>query len=111
MTLSYDPFSGENRNVDEARIEGVEAAYEYAAGPWSARVEAIVQDPKNLTTDEQLYRRAKESLTVAVARTFGSVDLGVDVLATGSRALHDAVLAVLDRGMDALGAWLDGPAG
>jgi vitamin B12 transporter len=85
VTLSYDPFTGENRNVDEARIEGVEAAYEYTAGPWSARVEAIVQDPKNLTTDEQLYRRAKESLTVAVARTFGTVDLGVDVLATGER--------------------------
>jgi vitamin B12 transporter len=85
VTLSYDPFTGENRNVDEARIEGVEAAYEYAAGPWSARIEAIVQNPKNLTTDEQLYRRARESLTVAVARTFGTVDLGIDVLATGER--------------------------
>lgn len=34
---------------------------------------------------------------------------GLDVLATGTRALHDAVLAVLDRGLDALGAWLDRP--
>jgi vitamin B12 transporter len=85
VTLSYEPFTGENRNVDEARIEGIEAAYEYAAGPWSARVEAIVQDPENLTTGEQLYRRAQESLTVAVARSFGTLDLGVDVLATGER--------------------------
>ena len=30
VTLSYDPFEGENRNVDEARIEGIEAAYEFA---------------------------------------------------------------------------------
>ena len=85
VVLSYDPFAGQNRNVDRARIEGVEAAYEYASGPWSARVEAIYQDPENLTTGEQLYRRARQSLTVAVARSFGPVDLGLDVLATGER--------------------------
>ncbi len=85
VTLSYDPFMGENQNVDEARIEGVEASYEYAGGPWSARVEAIYQDPKNLSTDEQLYRRARQSLTVAVTRSLGPVDLGLDVLATGQR--------------------------
>jgi vitamin B12 transporter len=85
VTLSYDPFIGENQNVDRARIEGIEASYEYASGPWSARVEAIYQDPENLTTGEQLYRRAKQSLTVAVARTVGRFDLGIDVLATGER--------------------------
>ena len=85
VVLSYDPFAGQNRNVDRARIEGIEAAYEYASGPWSARVEAIYQDPENLTTGEQLYRRARQSLTVAVARAFGPVDLGLDVLATGER--------------------------
>ena len=85
VVLSYDPFAGQNRNVDRARIEGVEAAYEYASGPWSARVEAIYQDPENQTTGEQLYRRARQSLTVAVARSFGPVDLGLDVLATGER--------------------------
>jgi vitamin B12 transporter len=85
VVLSYDPFAGQNRNVDRARIDGIEAAYEYASGPWSARVEAIYQDPENLTTGEQLLRRARQSLTVAVARSFGPVDLGLDVLATGER--------------------------
>jgi vitamin B12 transporter len=85
VTLSYDPFDGQNRNVDRARIEGIEAAYAFASGPWSARVEAIYQDPENRTTGEQLYRRARQSLTVAVARTVGPVELGLDVLATGER--------------------------
>ena len=85
VVLSYDPFAGQNRNVDRARIDGVEAAYEYASGPWSARVEAIYQDPENLTSGEQLFRRARQSLTIAVARSFGPVDLGLDVLATGER--------------------------
>jgi len=31
---------------------------------------------------------------------------GLDVLATGSRALHSAILAVLEGGMAALGEWL-----
>jgi myo-inositol-1(or 4)-monophosphatase len=36
-------------------------------------------------------------------------DHGLDVVATGSPTLHRAVLAALDRGLDALGAWLDRP--
>jgi vitamin B12 transporter len=85
VVLSYDPFAGQNRNVDRARIEGIEVAYEYTSGPWSARVEAIYQDPENLTTGEQLFRRARQSATVAVARAVGPVELGLDVLATGER--------------------------
>ncbi len=85
VTISYDPFDGVNRNVEEARIEGIEATYEYDAAPWHARVEAIHQDPRNLTTDEVLLRRARDSLTVSVQRAFGRLDLGLDVLAAGER--------------------------
>jgi vitamin B12 transporter len=85
VTLSYDPFEGENRNVDEARIEGIEAVYEYDAAPWRVRVEAIHQDPRNLATDELLFRRARNSLTVSGERTLGPVALGLDVLVAGSR--------------------------
>jgi vitamin B12 transporter len=85
VTLSYDPFAGENRNVDEARIEGIEAAYEFADGPWRARVEAIHQDPRNRTTDTQLMRRARDSVTASVQRAIGPVSLGMDVLAAGER--------------------------
>ena len=85
VTLSYDPFEGENRNVARARIEGLEASWSYADGPWQARVEAIYQDPRNLEDDSRLLRRAQESLTVSIARTFGPVVLGLDVLATGDR--------------------------
>jgi len=85
VTLSYDPFAGENRNVDEARIEGIEAAYQYDAAPWRLRVEAIHQDPRNLETDAVLLRRARDSVTVSAQRAFGPVALGLDVLAAGER--------------------------
>jgi vitamin B12 transporter len=85
VTLSYDPFAGENRNVDEARIEGLEAAYEFEDGPWRARVEAIHQDPRNRTTGALLMRRARDSMTASVQRAIGPVALGIDVLAAGER--------------------------
>ncbi len=85
VTLSYDPFAGENRNVSEARIDGLEASYEYDAAPWQVRIEAIHQDPRNLENDEVLLRRARDSVTLAAQRTFGPVALGLDVLAAGER--------------------------
>ncbi|MDH4311951.1 MAG: TonB-dependent receptor [Gammaproteobacteria bacterium] len=83
--VSYDPFEGINRNVAEARIQGIEASWVYTGSLWQARVEAIYQDPRDLADDSRLLRRAQESLTVGLTRAFGPVLLGLDVLATGDR--------------------------
>ncbi|HEX9206720.1 MAG TPA: TonB-dependent receptor [Steroidobacteraceae bacterium] len=83
--LSYDPFVGVNRNVAAARIRGVEASWQYAGPLWQARVEAIHQDPRDLSDDSLLLRRARQSLTVALSRAFGPVQVGLDVLAAGER--------------------------
>jgi vitamin B12 transporter len=85
VTLSYDPFAGENRNVGHARIQGIEAAYDYRSTLWNFRVEAIYQNPENLDNGEQLLRRARESLTVSAFRRVGPFEVGVDVLAVGDR--------------------------
>jgi len=85
VVLDPETFDGRNFNVARARIEGVEAAWHYAEGPWQAEVEAIYQDPQNLTDHTELLRRAHESLTVSLARAFGPVLLGLNVLATGER--------------------------
>ena len=78
-------FEGQNENVERARIDGVELAYEYEAPDWRLRAEAIAQDPRNLTTDSKLLRRASESLTVAYARTLGAHEIGFDLLVSGER--------------------------
>ncbi len=85
MPQPDDPYYGMNQNVDRARIEGAEAAWEYYSAPWRARVSAIHQDPRNVTTGERLLRRAENSLTIAATRTVGPVDLGLDLLASGDR--------------------------
>ena len=78
-------FDGQNENVERALIEGVELGYEYAAPSWRLRAEAIAQNPRNLTTDSQLLRRAKRSLTVSLAKTIGPHEVGIDALLTGKR--------------------------
>jgi vitamin B12 transporter len=83
--VSFDPFIGVNENVAEARIRGVEAAWDYRGEAWQARVEAIYQEPRDRSDDSPLLRRAEESVTVSVTRAFGPVLLGLDVLATGDR--------------------------
>jgi vitamin B12 transporter len=85
VVLDPETFDGKNFNVAQARIQGVEAAWSYADGPWQARIEALYQDPRNLTDDTELLRRAKQNLTVSVARGFGPVLLGLNVLAAGER--------------------------
>ncbi len=83
----FDPvtFEGENLNVQDARIKGVELAYEYRAQSWRLRAEGITQDPRNLTEDTRLLRRARDSFSVSAVRTLGAFELGVDALATGNR--------------------------
>jgi vitamin B12 transporter len=85
VITDFVTFEGTNQNVAEARIRGVEAGWRYASELWQAHVEVIVQDPKDLTADTVLLRRAEESLTAGVTRAFGPVTLGLDVLATGDR--------------------------
>jgi vitamin B12 transporter len=107
VVLSFDPFEGENRNVQEARIQGVEAGYAFAGERWSLDAELALADPENRTTGEQLFRRPQESLTLAVLRRFERFDVGLNVLAVGERtdvgfpdpvALEEYVLVDLTAG-------------
>ncbi len=80
-----DGFIGENRNVDEAEIEGIELGYLFRGDDWRFRAEATFQDPRNKTTGEKLLRRSDRVLTMSIVRRLGLHDLGLDVLASGSR--------------------------
>jgi vitamin B12 transporter len=83
------PFTGINENVDKARIDGLEASWQYDSEAWSARVAATWQDPRDRITDERLLRRARENYTAAVARRFGGHEVALDVLYAGERRDFD----------------------
>jgi len=85
VVTDFETFDGENRNVDRARIRGIEAAWQYSNGPWFARLGATLQDPRDLSNGTRLLRRARENVTVAIARRLGPHELSVDLLAAGAR--------------------------
>jgi len=85
FVIDPNTFEGENRNVDQARIEGVEASWRYDGEDWSARVTGTWQDPRDETTDERLLRRAREYFTAALARRFGGHEIGLEALYGGER--------------------------
>jgi vitamin B12 transporter len=85
VVTDYTTYDGENRNVEQARTTGIEAAWEFASGPWFARAAATLQDPRDVAADAPLLRRARENLTVALARRFGPHEFAIDVLAAGER--------------------------
>jgi vitamin B12 transporter len=83
------PVTGENRNFDQARIDGVEATWQYDGEDWTARLAATWQDPRDRATDERLLRRARENYTAALARRFGGHEIALDVLFAGERRDFD----------------------
>ena len=85
VVLDPNTFEGENRNVLEARIDGIEAAWRLDGERWSARATATLQDPRDRTTDARLLRRARENFTAALSRRFGAHEFGIDLLYAGER--------------------------
>ncbi len=78
-------FDGENRNVERARIDGIEAAWNYDGEAWAAHATATLQDPRDLTSDERLLRRAEENFTLGVLRRLGAHEVAIDLLYAGDR--------------------------
>jgi vitamin B12 transporter len=85
VVTDFETFDGENRNVERARIDGLEASWNYDGKHWAARATATLQDPRDLVTDERLLRRARENFTLAASRRFGANEIAMDLLYAGER--------------------------
>lgn len=85
VVTDFETFEGENRNVERARIDGLEAVWRIDGEAWSARASATLQDPRDRGTDARLLRRARENATLAVSRRIRSHELALDLLYAGDR--------------------------
>ena len=85
VVTDFETFEGQNRNVERARIDGLEASWHYDGERWAARATATLQDPRDLVTDERLLRRANENFTLAVSRRIGAHEIAMDLLYAGDR--------------------------
>lgn len=105
------PFVFKARNVNEARIRGVEASINAILGPWNVNTSASYVDAENRSEGanqgNQLPGRPKYSAQVRVNRDFGRVNVGSSLRYGGARynsgntvKLDDFVLFELRGGVD-----------
>ncbi len=79
------PEPGENVNIDEATIEGLEIGYQGYADNLTYSASVIFQNPVNDQTGRTLARRAKRSLTSNIAYRSGKLSYSADMLLTSRR--------------------------
>ncbi len=85
VVTDFNTFEGENRNVETARIEGVEAAWRYDGESWALRAGATLQDPRDTVTNARLLRRARDHFTLAALRRVRKHEIALDLLYAGER--------------------------
>jgi vitamin B12 transporter len=74
-----------NRNVERARIRGVELSYELHRAPWTLSTSATVQDPRNESSHEQLLRRARLHADLRLAHQSGRLTASATLSVSGAR--------------------------
>ncbi len=79
------PAPGRNENVGDARIQGLELAWQARGEHWQMRAGAVIQDPEDADTGEPLLRRARRTASVAVDRLLGAHRFGLQLLAASER--------------------------
>ncbi len=95
-TLLIDPgsFTFENRNIAEARIQGVELSFQHQYKQWDVALEGIIQNPRNESDDSPLLRRAKRTVTSSISYNYDQFFVLLNGLLTSERRdFGDEVLA------------------
>ncbi len=106
---SFPNFDAEN--IARAALDGVELAYRYDVGRWSAGTSVTLQNPRDTDTGVQLLRRPRRKLAADLRYNFGNgVDLSVDGLAASARQdfggeLHSYALLNLAAGWNVHPGW------
>jgi len=79
-------FLYQARNVERARIRGAEAEYEWRSASWRLHGALSLQDPRDLTTDTPLLRRARHNLALGAQYGAGPLKASADLQLAGARA-------------------------
>ena len=86
---------GRNENIDKTRTRGIELTYLFRHGPYVVDSGITLQDPKDLTTDKQLARRAKQKFSLTGRYVGSDYSASAELTYTGERpdsAYSDIIL-------------------
>ncbi|MEX2131431.1 MAG: TonB-dependent receptor, partial [Pseudohongiellaceae bacterium] len=78
-------------NVQEARINGIEATIAAEIADWQLSLALTALDHENRSTGNELLRRPDQTVSLNLAREFGDFDLALNVLAQSDHADIDPV--------------------
>ena len=86
-TILIDPgaFTFENRNVSDARIQGLELKFQHQSNHWDVNLEGTIKNPRNETNDSPLLRRAKRSLNTSLVYTYDKYFVQLNGLLSSER--------------------------
>jgi vitamin B12 transporter len=87
ITPVMDPitFNFSAENIGKAQIDGIETEIGAQWMSWNGKLTMNLLSPENRETNNRLPRRAEQTLAFDLSRTFGSFDVGANVLAQGDR--------------------------
>ena len=83
--IAFDYSDFKLYNIERTRTQGIESRFQWLVNNWNISVNAKLQNPKNNTTGEVLLRRAKKTLSLGLRRSFGALDVNLNLLESGSR--------------------------
>lgn len=78
-------------NIQEARIDGMEATVSSTIAGWRLDAALTLLDHENRSTGINLLRRPEQTLSLNIAREFGALDLAVNLLAQNEHLDIDPV--------------------
>jgi vitamin B12 transporter len=84
-TMNPLTFEFSAENIGKAQIDGIETEISMQWLGWNGKLSMNLLSPKNRETNARLPRRAEQTLAFDLSRTFGSFDVGANVLAQGDR--------------------------
>ncbi|MDR0702377.1 MAG: TonB-dependent receptor [Azoarcus sp.] len=73
------------QNVNKALLEGVTLAYQGRIGAWKLGAAYDWLDARNENTGKRLGRRARDTASFDLARAWGKLDIGAEIIAVGQR--------------------------
>lgn len=84
--ISTDATFTSLANIQEARIDGLEASVSTTLAGWQLDAALTLLDHENRTTGVELLRRPDQTLSLNIGRDFGALDLTLNLLAQGGHA-------------------------
>ncbi|MBT5217820.1 MAG: TonB-dependent receptor [Gammaproteobacteria bacterium] len=72
-------------NIEEALIQGFDLQFSTLIMEWEINFNAILQEADNLTNQSRLLRRPKSSIGIGLRRSFGKLDLNINMSKNSSR--------------------------